>query len=263
MPFAPGIFSPEGATVAALLVLRITGLVWMAPVFSSRTVPAMTKTGIVLLLLVVLWPSAMTVAGPSVTVSAPAVLSELLIGVTLGLAAGIFIAAAESAGDMLAVQMGLSGANVLNPMSSTQMPVLGQFLGLLATALILAVGGHVMILHTLGASLQVLPPGGPLDLEPGLREVIGLGSTLLWLGLRFAAPVIAAIMISNVALGILARTVPQLNLLMVAFPIQIGVGLFVLGATLPLMADTFRDWPGIYRGMAGGVIEALAPDGGP
>jgi len=263
MPFGPGIFSPEGATVAALLVLRITALVWMAPVFSSRTVPATVKTGIILLLVVILWPSAMSFAGPSLSVSAPAVLSELLIGLTLGLAAGIFIAAAEAAGDMLAVQMGLSGANVLNPMTSTQMPVLGQFLGLFATALILAVGGHVTILHTLGASLQVLPPGGPLDLEVGLTEVLGLGSTMLWLGLRFAAPVIAAIMISNVALGILARTVPQLNLLMVAFPIQIGVGLFVLAATLPLMADSFRDWPGIYQGMAGGLLEALATDGRP
>lgn len=263
MPFATGFFSPEGATVAALVALRITALIWIAPVFSSRTVPATVKTGITMLLVVVLWPTAMSAAGPAAEVSAPAILSELLLGLTLGLAAGIFIAAAEAAGDMLAVQMGLSGANVLNPMSSTQMPVLGQFLGLFATALILAGGGHVIIIHTLGASLEVLPPGGPLELELGLTEVLRLGSTMLWLGLRFAGPVIAAIMISNVALGILARTVPQLNLLMVAFPIQIGVGLFVLAATLPVLADSFGDWPGVYQGMAGGLLDSFAVDGRP
>ena len=130
---------------------------------------------------------------PWTSVTAPAILTELIIGVTLGLAAGIFISAAESAGDMLAVQMGLSGANVLDPMSRTHMPVLGQFLGLFATSMILALGGHVVVLHTLGASLEALPMGRPLDIDFGLFEVVRLGSMLLWLGLRFAAPVIAAI----------------------------------------------------------------------
>lgn len=264
MPVAMGFLSPEGAAVAALLALRITALVWVAPVFSSTSLAPTVKTGLTLLLVIVLWPVAASgAAGAPVEVTAPSILTELLIGLTLGLAAGIFIAAAESAGDMLAVQMGLSGANVLNPMSRTHMPVLGQFLGLFATSLILAVGGHVVILHTLGASLDVLPMGRPLDIEFGLFEVVRLGSMLLWLGLRFAAPVIAAIMIGNAALGILARTVPQLNLLMVAFPIQIGIGLFMLAATLPVIAGSFSDWPGVYQNTAGGLFEALSTDGRP
>lgn len=256
-----GIFSPEGASIAALLALRVTGLVWVAPVLSARSFPAGAKTALSVLLVLILWPTAMTQAGTPMSVST--VVSELLIGITLGLSAAVFIAAAESAGDMLAVQMGLSGANVLDPMSSTQLPVVGQFLGLFATAMILALGGHVLIIETLGASLGVLALGAPIDVAGGLVQVVELGSTLLWLGLRFASPVIAAMMIGNAALGILARTVPQMNLLMVAFPVQIGIGLFMLAVTLPMFASVFMDWPDAYGGLAGGVLDALSLEGRP
>lgn len=255
------IFRPEGAAVTGLLGLRLSGLVWSAPVFSSRVLPASVKTAVVLLLVVLLWPVAMASAsGAEITVAT--VLAELLIGVTLGLGAAIFVAAAESAGDMLAVQMGLSGANVLDPMSHTQMPVLGQLLGLFATSLILAVGGHLVILHALAASLELLPPGGRIDAAEGALAVVRLGGTLLWLGLRFAAPVVAAMMIGNVALGVLARTVPQLNVLMVAFPLQIGIGLLVLAFTLPVVAGYFARWDVAYEGVAGPLLESLAPAAG-
>lgn len=256
MPIGAEILTPQGASVAALTAIRITGLVWIAPVLSAKVIPARVKTGISVLLVILLWPTAMVSVGAEVNVMT--VLSELLIGLTLGLAAGVFIAAAELAGDMLAVQMGLSGANVLDPMTRTHMPVLGQFLALFVTALLLSVGGHIVIIETLGASLTALPVGAPVDAGDGIMQVVELGALVFWLGMRFAAPVVAAMMIGNAALGILARTVPQMNLLMVAFPVQIGIGLFMLAATLPLIASGFTDWPGIYRDLAGGLIEALS-----
>lgn len=255
-----GIFSPEGASAAALIAMRVTGLVWVAPVLSARSVPAAAKTALSVLLVIVLWP--VVAVETRVEVNVLTILSELLIGVTLGLAAAIFIAAAESAGDMLAVQMGLSGANVVDPMSSTQMPVIGQFLGLFVTALIVGVGGHVMILRTLGSSLGELPLGAPIEIGEGVMGVVGLGSQLLWLGLRFAAPVIAAMMIGNAALGVLGRTVPQINLLVVAFPVQISIGLFVLSVSLPLIAGAFTGWSEDYSGLARDLIAALVPQGG-
>lgn len=255
------ILSPEGAAVAALTALRITGVVWIAPVLSARSVPGSAKAAITVLLVFVLWPLAVTGTNPEVTVTTA--LSEVLIGLTLGFAAALIISAAETAGDMLAVQMGLSGANVVDPMSATQMPILGQFLGLFGTAMLLSLGGHVLILQTLGASFGPLPVGQPIDLTQGAFEVVRLGSLLMLLGLRFAAPVVAAMMIGNAALGILARTVPQMNLLMVAFPVQIGIGLFMLAATLPMVASVFVDWPAMYGGLAGQVIDSFMISGGP
>jgi flagellar biosynthetic protein FliR len=256
-------FSPEGAALAALVSFRVGGVLWTAPLFSARFVPARFKAGLTLLLVVTVFPVADTPLGGA-TVDAVTILSELAIGMTLGLGAGIFVAAAEAAGDMLAVQMGLSGANVLDPLSQTQLPVLGQFLGLFVTAMILALGGHVFILRALAASTELLPVGGGIELTAGAAVVIRLGGKMLALGLQVAAPVVAAMMIGNVALGILARTVPQLNVLMVAFPVQIAIGLFVLGATLPLMASLFSSWGESYFGLAEGLLLDLRPaPGGP
>jgi flagellar biosynthetic protein FliR len=91
--------------------------------------------------------------------------------------------------------------------------------------------------------------------------VIRLGSTLLALGLRFAAPVVAAVLLANVALGVLSRAVPQLNVLMVAFPVQIAAGLFVLAASLPLLGAVLSGWPDAYGSLSTELIEGLAPEG--
>lgn len=256
-------YTPGGAAVAALLVFRLTGLLWLAPLFSGRAIPGGIRTAVLVALALLLWPSAAAAAGAEgARVTAAAVLSELGVGLTLGLGAAIFVGAAEAAGDTLAVQMGLSGANVVDPMSQTQLPVLGQLLGLFATALILSTGGHLVILGALHRSLEILPPGHPVALQGGALAVVGLGGTLLELGLRLAAPVVAAMMLGNVGLGILARTVPQLNVLMVAFPVQIALGLAVLAAILPVMAAMFAGWPGEYEAVAGSILEAFLPGGG-
>jgi len=252
------IFTPGGAAVAGLLAIRISGVIWTAPVLSMRSLTTQLKSALIVLLVILMWPSALA-ASPAVEFSASAVLGEALIGLTLGLGAAIFVGAAESAGDMLAVQMGLSGANVLNPMSSTMLPILGQFLGLFVTALILASGGHVVILAALSQSIEMLPAGAPINIDDGIKSAVGLGATLLWLGLRMAAPVVAAMMIGNATLGVLARTVPQLNVLMVAFPVQIAIGLFVLGATLPLNTKSFVGWDATYGALANGLLESLVP----
>ncbi|MEQ8329968.1 MAG: flagellar biosynthetic protein FliR [Longimicrobiales bacterium] len=268
------LFTPSGRAVAALLMLRISALVWTAPVFSARFVPASVKVAVTLVMVALLLPVAgslaelraaeavaagVPAADALVTITVSAVVAEVLIGIVLGLGAAIFVAAAESAGDMLAVQMGLSGANVLDPMSETQLPVLGQFLGLFVTTLILSVGGHLFILGALATSLEVLPAGAPADLAQGPASVIRLGGLLLSMGMRFAAPVVAAMMIGNAALGILARTVPQLNVLTVAFPVQIALGLIVLGATLPFIASAIGGFGEAYTGLSLELMDGFVP----
>ncbi len=256
-------FTGTGATVAALLLLRLTGLIWIAPLFSSRSIPMAIRTAVLVVLTILLWPAAIAAPGADAArITAGSVTTELLVGLTLGLGAAMFVAAAQSAGDMLAVQIGLSGANIVDPMSSTQLPVLGNFLGLFVTLLILGTGGHLVILAAIHRSLDLIAPGAPVDLNRGAMAVVSLGGTLLSLGLRFAAPVVAAVMIANVALGILARTVPQLNVLMVAFPVQIALGLFVLSISLPLIASTFGSWPDQYGSLAGRLVHSLVLQGG-
>jgi flagellar biosynthetic protein FliR len=251
--------APGGASAAALLLFRITGVVAVAPIFSGRYIPVQMKAAFTVLMVLLMLPAATAVAPADLRVTAGAIMTELLVGFTLGFAAGILIHAAEVAGDFVAVQTALSGANLLDPLSETQMPVLGQFMGITATAVFLSVGGHRVVLDATAVSLEIIPSGQLPRLE-GILPLVELGSRMFALGLQMSAPVIGAVTIGNVALGVLARTVPQLNILMTAFPLQIGVGLLVLSVSLPLLGHLFAEWPAELRGISEDILIQMAPD---
>lgn len=253
-------FDPTAPGAMPLLVLwgvRLSGLLLIAPVFSARTVPMMVRAALLLVLLVVLLPAALAHSAEAPRLTPTTIFSELLIGFALGLGAAIFIAAAELAGDALAFQTGLSSANVLDPMTQQSMPSLGQFMQLLALTLLVTADGHLLMLRALAASAEVIPVGGAIEVAPGLQALVLLGGTIFSLGVRFAAPVIAVVLISNIALGILGRVAPQLNILMVAFPVQIGVGVFTLAFAVPLLATYFISWPAEYESVLSGLLSAF------
>lgn len=247
----------DGALVWSLLLFRCGGLLLVAPAFSAAVVPIRIKTAFALLLTLLLYPSAMAARVPELSFTPGTMMTELLIGLTVGLGAAVFVGAAEAAGDMMAVQMGLSGASIVDPLSRNQVPVLGQLLGLTVLVLILAADGHVYMLEAVHRSFEVVPVGATADLEGTAANAAHVGSALFKLGLRFAGPVIGALMIGQVALGVLARTVPQMNVLMMAFPLQIAVGLFVLAATLPSVAAAYTTWPDSYGEFLGQLLGRL------
>jgi flagellar biosynthetic protein FliR len=237
---------------AALVAMRVTGLLLIAPMFSSRTIPTMIRVAIILVLTIFLAPQIRPVE-PSIGAMA----SELVVGVIIGLGAALVVAAAEFAGDLLAVQVGLSGAATLDALNQTQLPVLGQLTQLFMVMLLLAMGGHLLMIDALRESFTVIPPGAGLDLDGGIPSVVSAGSIVFARGLQFAAPVVAAVTLANVGLGILARTVPQLNVLMMAFPLQIALGLATLGLTIPYIAAGQGDWGASYLTWLDNALGAL------
>jgi flagellar biosynthesis protein FliR len=251
------LFAPGSAATAVLVGARVGGVLLIAPVFASRTVPMMLRTAILVLLVVLIHPVALAVPGAEPVLTPGTVIAETLIGFAIGLGAALFVGAAEAAGDLLAVQMGLSGAASLDPLTNHSVPVLGQFASLFAVALLLAVDAHLIMVDSIAASLRYLPPGTPIDVQAGLGAMASLGSTLFLLGLRFAGPVVAVVLIANAALAVLGRAAPQLNVLQVAFPVQIGVGLLALTASIPLIATFFNGWAGEYDGLLTRLFGAL------
>ena len=247
--------------MGVLFFTRMSGLVLIAPMFAARIVPSRIRAAVLVALVLALMPAALGHSVAQPVVSASTILAEALVGLTLGFGAAVFVGAAESAGDTLAVQMGLSGANILDPLSHTQMPVLGQFMGLVAMAFILSVDGHLLMIEPVSVSMDAIPLGGAIRLEEGLAGLVLIGGRLFALGLLFAAPVVGAMMIGNATLGVLARTVPQLNVLMVAFPLQIGIGLLALGLSLPLLATYFSSWPVMYGDTVQDLLGRFMPDG--
>ena len=250
------------ATVNALLLLgfRLGGVLLVAPVFSSRTVPMMVRTS---LLVVLTWLLAPVAIAATPGISAPTLtfanaLTETLVGFAIGFGAAVLVAGAEAAGELLSLSIGLSGAASLDPISHLSIPILGQFANLFAIALLLSIDAHVGMIDALAASLRFLPVGAPMDAPAGAAAMVSLGTRLFWLGLRFAAPVIVVVMLANLALGVLSRAAPQMNILAVAFPIQIGLGLFALVASLPLIATFFGSWDGVYDEVISHVMFALS-----
>lgn len=238
--------APDVMPLLALLLMRIGALVLIAPIFSARTVPVMFRTAFIVCLVMLMLPAAYAHAGEGVRVTPETIVTESLVGLALGFGAALVIAAAEFAGDVIGIQSGLSGATTLDPLTQIGTPVLGQFAKLLATTILFTVDGHLVLLDALWSSVRIAPPGAALHLADGALAMTALGADVFVEGLRFAAPVTAAVLISNIALGVLARATPQMNMFMVAYPLQIAIGLVTLMLALPLICATLLDWPAGY-----------------
>jgi flagellar biosynthetic protein FliR len=214
------------------------------------------RTALVILFTIILHPAARMMVGTRVVTPA-AMLGETLIGFTIGLGAALIIGAAEVAGEYISLQIGLSGAALLDPLSNNQSAVLGTFLQLFAVTVLLTAGGHLVMLEALADSTQRLPLGSALSADTGLLDIVNLGGTLFSFGLRFAAPVIAVALVANVALAVLSRAAPQLNILQLAFPVQILVGLVTLMAAIPIIGSWLMGWEPTYADLLTRAFSAI------
>ena len=254
------LFAPGSPQTLVLLAARVGGLIAVAPIFSTKSVPVMVRTGLVLLLTALLQPMALAQATSIPQISPETFIGETLVGFSLGLGAALLVGAASLAGDLMGIQIGLSGAAVLDPINNSSENVLGTFGNLFAITLLLAVDAHLVMIDAIARSVHVIPIGSGIHAE-GMLALVRTASVLFGLGLQFAAPVIAAVLVANTALAILGRAAPQLNILSVAFPIQIGVGLFALGASVPFIGAFYHGWSGVYTNTLDHVFSALVRGG--
>lgn len=252
--------APTGWPTFALVLSRTLGLAVAAPAWGSTLVPARVRVALAIVLSIVLAPlvSRRVVLDASVALPAAAG-AELLAGVAIGLVASLLIHAATLGGELVSVQMGLSLSSVFDPVSESSTSSLAQLSTLLVLVLYLTVGGPLILIRGLGYSLATVPPGSGVDLAALGRVFVADAGMVFDAALRLAAPVTVALFLTNVALAILTRAVPQLSAFMVAFPLTVGLGLIVFGASLPfrqgLLAQLFRWIPGATET----VIRALAP----
>lgn len=253
-PLAPG-----SASALVLLGARVGGMLLVAPTFSATIVPRTVRAATLVVLTVLLQPAALASVRGVPQLAPATVLSETVIGMAIGLGAALIVGAAEAAGDVMAIQIGLSGAAILDPLDASQTPVLGAFGRLFAVTILLSLNLHTVMLGALADSTQALPVGAPVSLARGVGAMLQMGGTLFALGVRFAAPVIAAVLIANVAIAVLGRAAPQLNILSVSFPVQIMLGLLTLIASIPAIGRLLGGWTSLYDGMLGHLVRALAP----
>lgn len=221
---------------------RILGLIAVAPVTGGPQFPARAKVAFALLVTLVVSP-----ALPPLPKIDPAswhglfmLAYELAIGVAVGFLMRLVFAAIELAADIIGMQMGLGFAQFYDVQAAAAVPVLGRFFGLAATLVFLAINGHLLLLSVIVDTFTTIPVGGGVS-DTFWRTLASWGGHMLYSALSLALPVIAALLITNLALGVLSRAAPQLNIFAVGFPVTLMVGfvaaLFSISYLLPIFEN--------------------------
>lgn len=221
--------------------LRVLAVFTAAPVLSSRAFPLRAKIG--LAFLIALAAQASLPPQPVIDLNGPLALGTALqqvgIGLAIGFAVRLVFAAFELAGQVVGFQMGLGFAAFFDPASSAQSSAMGRFYANLAALLFLAVNGHLLVIMAVVNSFAAFPVDQNLLEALDRMGLHRLGSELFATALWIAMPVIAMLMFANLALGIVSRVAPQMNIYAIGFPVTLAVGLVGVAATLPLLEQPY------------------------
>ena len=221
---------------------RILALLTAAPPFNNQGLN--TRTRLVLGLAIAL---AITPALPKIEAIDPAsglglliLAQQLVIGLAMGFSMRLVFTAIDLAGTMISNQMGLGFATAYDPQSAAQTAVISQFLGMLGLLVFLAIDGHLMVIATLGRSFMLLPISANAIASASWLNIANAGGLIFSSGVLLSLPVVVALLIANIALGVLGRVAPQLNLMAIGFPITIVLGFSALIVSLSYLATPLQ-----------------------
>jgi flagellar biosynthetic protein FliR len=231
------------ALLFGLMLVRVSAMFASAPVIGSNAVPVRVRVG---LAVVVTLSSVAMVAGDGPRVPddvwgyAALAVKELVIGVAIGLVAQMLFAAVQMAGSFIDTTTGFAMAQMIDPVNNGNVTVLGRAYSLIATTLWVAMGGHLLLMQGIVASFVLLPPTEQPNLAAVVEGVMMRADDLFIISLQIAAPLMAALVITDVALGIMSRAAPQMNVFMVGMPLKVGVALLGTALLLPTFATYFE-----------------------
>jgi flagellar biosynthetic protein FliR len=227
-----------------LIFIRVMSIIAVAPVLGHQAIPVQIKVALGLFAALVLEP-VLQATHPAVPLQlGPLVIAaaaEAAVGLLLGFVMGFILLGVDVAGDMISFDLGLTMATVLDPETGVQNPVLTEFLRLVMTLVLLMLNGHHFILQALRLSFDTVALGGFTVTGAAADTLVAMSGKVLLIGIKLAAPVIVASFLMNVALGVLTRVAPQINVFILSFQLKIGVGLLVLLTTAPMMVYVFKN----------------------
>ncbi len=234
---------PELATAFVLTFARVGTLVMLLPGIGEQVISARLRLGFALLLTLVLFPLARTLLPASPTMQSVLLLlaGELAVGLVLGLAARMVIAALQTAGNIVAQQLGLAFAMTVDPAMGGQQAAIGNFLTLLGITLIFAADLHHLAIAAIRDSYAFLPPAGVPEVGDAAMLAMKAAGRGFALAVQIAAPFIVFAILLNLGLGVLSRLMPQLQVFFLAMPATILIGMLVLLAVIGVMMNVFLD----------------------
>ncbi|MDR2577426.1 MAG: flagellar type III secretion system protein FliR [Chitinispirillales bacterium] len=230
-----------------LMFVRVITMLALLPIFGASYIPVQIKAAFGLLLTSVLFSVQLAAGLPefpgtfSLALFFMLVVKEALVGLAVGFASSFLFTAVQFAGRMVDTEMGFGFVEVVDPFTEEQVTVLSQFQVILFTILFLLINGHYFMLITVQRSFDLIPlfsavfPTGPMT-----EHITGMVANVFILGFKLAAPVFVTLFLTQMALGIVARTVPQMNIFFVGLPLKIFVGILTMLIVLPMLASLFR-----------------------
>ncbi|MBX2989615.1 MAG: flagellar biosynthetic protein FliR [Bacteroidetes bacterium] len=226
-----------------LLFVRITSLIVVAPILGHQGIPVQVKVAFGLFFSFVLYPVAAGDAPPVTIEFLPFVLlilHEAAAGILIGFATGLLFAGVRYAGELISLETGLSAASMFDPEAGKSTSVISELMYLMMLMVFLLLNGHHFVLEALYLSYTAIPIGGLTLSAAAFDGMLKLTGFIFIVAVKLAAPVMVAMFLISVALSILSRVMPQMNIFMVAFPLKIGAGFFAIMMAAPLLVFVFK-----------------------
>ncbi|MBN1576070.1 MAG: flagellar biosynthetic protein FliR [Chitinispirillaceae bacterium] len=239
-------FTVDQAGYFFLAFVRVVTILALMPVFGASAVPPQLKVAFALILTTLLFTAVMPGALPiepafSLPLFGLLVVKEVMVGVAVGFVASMLFAAVQFAGRLVDTEMGFGFVELMDPMSSERVTVMGQLQVIIFTIFFLTFNGHYFMLIAVQRSFELIPLlGGTLPGGKVAHHLTSLTGAVFVVALKFSAPIYVTLILSELALGAVARTVPQINIFFVGMPLKIAVGLGTAVLSLPLLAILFR-----------------------
>jgi flagellar biosynthesis protein FliR len=233
-------FEPAQLLGFVVILARVSGLLVSAPVLSDANIPPQVKAGFAFVLSLVFYP---VVAAPRLPLDLNAVaiallaLGEFAVGLLIGFSARLLFTGVSLAGEVIGFQMGIGIANVFDPSSDTQVPLIGQIQLIFTLLLFVILDGLHLLIQALVMSYRLIKPGTFVVTQTLFDHVMGLAGKVFVIGLQVGAPLIVAMMAANFSIGLIARSVPQVNVFVVGFPFTIALGILLLALGFPFFIE--------------------------
>lgn len=222
-----------------LIFIRVGVFLFMFPFFSARIIPTLPKAGLALIITIILFPvidNKMVEFPDTLLGMAQLIIAELIIAMILGLLVQFFFEAVRMMGQIVGFQTGFAITNVLDPQSGVQVSILSNLAYLVAIVLFLILNGHHIILNALRESFEIINVGSLSLNRQMVQKMIQMSGDMFVLAIKIGAPAIAVLLFTTVSFGVVVKFMPQMNIMIVAFPVKIVIGLLFFGICLSVLS---------------------------
>jgi flagellar biosynthetic protein FliR len=232
------LLSPTNLILFVIVFTRLSGLMTTAPLISTYPIPMQVKIWFMAMVALIMFPIVMAQTGLQVPTSIPilglVLIKEFMVGYIAGFVANVVFIGVEIAADLVSMQVGLTAAQAMNPMTGDNSPILTQAYTMIAAMLFIGLNGYQWLFSAIFKTFQVIPPGYDLTVSGTFtHNVIYLTSQIFIIGLNIALPVFSVLLITDVLLGFMAKMMPKMNIFMVALPLKIYIGLTLFIMLVP------------------------------